>query len=118
MTKKSIIYISGPGYSFEHFEPFLSHIHSHFEKIIDLLKIQTPDGQKTTIELYVDACNPDKINAHAKRVSKQDSIYEIRLSAGLSYHVWLASRYVLAGKNYFAWLDKCKIEKKEIRKGS
>lgn len=110
------MYIGGDGYSYEHFDPILGQISSHFESIIRNLRIKTPLGKDVNIDLYLDATDPEVINAHAKRTSKENSTYEIRFSAGLSYHVWLSSRYILADYKFFNWLEKCKIKKKEIRK--
>lgn len=113
--KKPIIYIKGPGYSYSAFEPYLKSINDHFNSILNTLEISLPNGQKAKIDLIVEAANPNEIRAYAKRISP-DGSYLIRLSAGLSYHVWLASRFILANHNFFKWLDRCKIKKKEIRK--
>lgn len=116
MASNPIIYIAGKGYSYQHFDPFLGHIQQHFESILQLIKIRTPDGNETKINLYLEASNENQIYAHAKRLSKEAALYEIRFSAGLSYHVWLSSRYILADYNFFNWLDRCKFNNKELRK--
>lgn len=112
-SKKPIIYINGPGYSYSHFEPYLTNINDHFNSIIKTLNIVTPQGNKVDIDLLVEATNPNEINAYAKR-GFSDGSYVIRLSAGLSYHVWLASRFMLADHNFFKWIENCEIKTKEI----
>lgn len=91
-SKNPIIYIGGPGWSFDQFEPLIDKVGVHFEEIIKCLDIRRPDGRRININLFVEGSSPEKIRAYAKRISDEDSLYEIRMSAGLSYHIWLASR--------------------------
>lgn len=115
-VKNPIIYISGPGYSYESFEPLTSKIGSHFDDILGKLKITRPDGKPVHIELHVEAGNPETVSAKARRVSSDPYIYEIRMTAGLSYHVWLASRALACEHDFMPWSRHIKINDKEQRK--
>src|SRR5699024_9571531 len=54
--------------------------------------------------------------AYAKRTNRDDRSYEVRMTAGLSYHVWLASRVFAMDYDFFPWLKKCKIVDPSFRK--
>lgn len=115
--KKPIIYIGGPGYSYEHFEPLISQIGSHFDEILNTLKTSRPDGKTTHIELFVEASgDPDIVSAKAKRVSEDPPTYEIRMTTGLSYHIWLASRALASEYDFLPWVKQLKITDKKQRK--
>lgn len=113
--KNPILIIKGPGYSYDYFEPLLFDIEKHFNLIINTMNIKTPDNKKVTIKLSIEATNPDSISANAKRIDKENAIYEIKLTAGLSYHIWLASRFIEADFQYYSWIDKCKIIEEELK---
>lgn len=115
--KNPVIYIGGPGYDYnfyQGFDPVLSGISDHFKNIIQHLQLKTRDGRAVSIELAVTASDPDNIEAFAKP-EVVGSSYRIVLSAGLSYHLWLASRFVLTDHEFFSWVANCKVLK---RKGS
>lgn len=114
--KKPILYIAGPGYSYEHFEPLLASIFTHFDEILKSLLVRSPSGNTTAIELFIEATSHEEVYAKARRVSKEESAYEVRLSAGLSYHIWLASRAILANYEFFDWLERCRLTSKDARK--
>lgn len=116
-SKKPIIYIGGPGYSYEHFEPLVSQIGAHFDAILRTLKATRPDGKTTHIELFVEASgDPDAVSAKAKRVCEEPAVYEIRMTTGLSYHVWLASRALAGEYDFLPWFKQLKINDKSQRK--
>jgi hypothetical protein len=97
-VRKPIIYIGGPGYDakfYDVFEPMLSAVSIHFDDIVSKLPLVSRDGSPVRVDLKVRADNPDVIRAYAKVVTPKEA-YEIGLSAGLAYHIWLASRFVLA----------------------
>lgn len=114
-TKKNpVIYIGGPGYDqgfFQNFDPVLAGISEHFESILRSLCINTRDGTPISIDLFVNASDPDNLEAFAKP-DIIGSSYRIVLSAGLSYHLWLASRFVLTDYEFFRWVRNCKIQKR------
>lgn len=109
--RKPIIYIGGPGYDpafYQVFEPMLSSVSEHFESIISRLPLVTAAGTQFTVDLQVRADNPEEIYAYAQAIAPQRE-YRIALSAGLAYHIWLASRFVLADFPFFRWLDKVRL---------
>lgn len=111
--KKPIVYIGGPGYSYDHFEPLIAQIGSHFDEILKTLKTTRPDGKTTHIELFVEASGvPDAVSAKAKRVCEDPATYEIRMTTGLSYHVWLASRALAGEYDFLPWVKRLKINDK------
>lgn len=114
-TKNPILYISGPGYSYEYFEPKLSQINDHFNEIIKIMRAENREGKTISIDLTLEATNHDDIAANAKRIDKDNAKYEVKLTAGLSYHLWLTSRFITADYEYFSWIDKCNIIDKELQ---
>lgn len=113
--KNPVIYIGGPGFDkqfYDHFEPILVSISEHFENILHKLRICTTNEKAVSIDLFVNASDPDTIEAFAKPEIVNTS-YKIVLSAGLSYHLWLASRFVLTDIKFFGWIKRCKILKRE-----
>lgn len=113
--KHPILYIGGPGYSYEHFLPLIDGIQEHFDELLSRLKISTPRGEPVEIRLNVEAATHDQIRAHAKRVGNIPT-YEIKMTAGLSYHLWLASRALASDVNYLPWIAQCKIKDNTQRK--
>ncbi|NBD21872.1 hypothetical protein GTZ97_14520 [Aquabacterium fontiphilum] len=113
--KNPVIYIGGPGYDqhfFEHFDPILAGISAHFEQILRKLRISGRMGIPVSIDLFVKASDPNNIEAFAEPIVLGSS-YRIVLSAGLSYRLWLASRFVLTDYEYFSWVGQCKVLKRE-----
>jgi hypothetical protein len=113
--KNPVIYIGGPGYNpqfYESFDPILAGISEHFEDILRKLRITAKTGAAISIALHVRADNPNEIRACAKP-EIIGSAYRIDLSAGLTYHLWLASRFVLTDHEFFKWIVQCKIKKRE-----
>lgn len=116
MSKNPILYIGGPGYSYENFAPMIDQISNHFDKILTTLKIKTPDGKQVQIKLFVEVATPERVRAYAVRVSKNPNVYEIRMTAGLSYNLWLASRALASDATYLSWIKKIKILDSKQRK--
>ncbi|WP_033933265.1 hypothetical protein [Vibrio cholerae] len=112
----SVNYISGPGYRYEDFEPMIDSIKQHFDSILNELNIFTPEGKPVEIQLGLHVTNPDKISATAERISKDEAKYQVNMSAGLAYHVWLVSRAFASEVDYFPWLKKVKIIDKSLSK--
>lgn len=108
-TKSPIVYIGGPGYSYQYFEPRLGEIQSHFESIVQGLKATNKDGKQIEINLKIDVSNPEKVRAYAKRLSKDSAEYLVFFSAGFSYHLWLASRIAQTDYEFFSWAGSCKL---------
>lgn len=118
MPKNPILYIGGPGYSYENFAPMIDQVSDHFDEILKLLKINSPDGKQVQIKLFVEVATPETIRAYAVRVSKNPNVYEIRMTAGLSYHLWLASRALASDVQYLNWINKIKIlDPKQKKRG-
>lgn len=115
-TKNPVIYIGGPGYSREQFEPLIASIGEHLDEFLRTISITAPDGKPTTIELFVEASTHEATKAYAKRVSREKRIYEVRMTAGLSYNIWLASRAFATTYDFFPWLNQCKIMDASLRK--
>ncbi len=109
-------YISGCGYRYEDFEPLIGSIDEHIQSFINTLDITTPDGKPVTINLYLDVFNPERVSATARRVSKSDAEYRVDMSAGLAYHVWVASQVFASDVDYFTWCKKVKIVDKSLSK--
>lgn len=116
MKKGAVVYIGGPGYSYEHFEPMIDNVSNHFEEIYAGLDIKTPDGKQVEIEFQIELCTPETISATARRVDKEKAKYEVRMTAGLSYHIWLATRVLETDYQVIPWVNKCKIKEKKFRK--
>ncbi|MDR5866257.1 hypothetical protein [Halomonas koreensis] len=114
--KNPIIYIGGPGYSYEHFEPMIESVNTHFQEILSSLHFENQEGVRTNIDLSLDVFNPEKIRAYACPVDTKNGFYKIEMTAGLSYHIWLASRIFESSFNFFPWLKELKIIDKEKRK--
>ncbi len=51
-----------------------------------------------------------------RRISKDSASYQIRMSAGFSYHVWLTSRAFESEFDYLPWIKQLKINDKLQRK--
>lgn len=113
--KNPILYISGPGYSYDYFEPKLSQINDHFNSIIKGMNFKNREGKTISINLTLEATNHDDIAANAIRIDKTNARYEVKMTAGLSYHLWLASRFITADYEYFSWTNKCSIIHKELQ---
>ncbi len=103
-----ILYINGPGYSFHNFEPLIAQIEEHFESILKEINFSSPSGEKVSISLELDVFNPEKVAAVARRSNTPFS-YEVHMSAGLSYQVWLASRALESEVNYISWKNEIAI---------
>ncbi|MBJ6903574.1 hypothetical protein, partial [Vibrio cholerae] len=89
-------------------------IKQHFDSILNELNIFTPEGKPVEIQLGLHVTNPDKISATAERISKDEAKYQVNMSAGLAYHVWLVSRAFASEVDYFPWLKKVKIIDKSL----
>ncbi|WP_141243740.1 hypothetical protein [Pseudomonas indica] len=113
--KRPVLYIGGPGYSYERFLPLIDGVQEHFDELLSRLKISTPHGDPVEIRLNVEAATHDKIRAYARRVGNIPE-YEIKMTAGLSYHLWLASRALASDVNYLPWIAQCKIKDSAQRK--
>jgi len=111
MSRNPIVYVGGPGYSFEAFEPIISEINDHFDDILDNLKITDNLGNRVHINLIVQAENSCEIFASARRAPTLSKQYEVRMTAGLIYHLWLSSRALESDFKYIKWIDKLKVEK-------
>lgn len=111
----NILYIKGEEFSPDKFQSLLDDLMATFEKIINSMEVISPLGIKTKIDIHIELTNPQQNRAVAKRTSKQNGIYEIRLNAGLSHHVWLVSRFVLADKAFFPWIDQCNIIEESVK---
>lgn len=107
--KNPIIYIGGPGYSYNHFEPLIGSVDRYFQDILSKLRFTRPDGSPVVIDLKIDVMNPEKVEASACRTDREKGIYNITMSAGLSYHIWLASRVFEVNYDFIPWLKKLKI---------
>ena len=63
------------------------------------------------------ATNPDVYKANAERVSKDPPKYEINMSAGISYHVWLFSQAFSHESNILLpWIDQIRISDQRLQK--
>jgi gamma-glutamylcyclotransferase (GGCT)/AIG2-like uncharacterized protein YtfP len=116
MARNPILYIGGPGYTYDQFAPMIDQVSDHFDEILRALKITGPDGENVEIRLFVEVATPEKIRAHAVRVSKEPHVYEIRMTAGLSYHLWLVSRALESDANYLSWVKNIKILDPKFKK--
>ena len=115
-SDKKLFIIRPPGYEYEKFEPLLSNIESHFDRILSLLKVSTPSNDPVQIKLNIDVFNPEKTSAYAKRVSKRPAVYEVRLNAGLSYYLWTASRsFSIPEYNILPWVEECTINDERLK---
>ena len=81
--------IEAPNYSYD-FEPLLAKTEDHFNRILNHLNILTPFGKLTSIRLNLELTSPEKYAANARRVSEEEGVYKITLSAGLSFYLWTA----------------------------
>ncbi len=115
-NRKELHIIQGPGYKYDSFIPIADRINEHFDRILSLLSISTPSGKPICIKLNVDCVNPEEIAAYAQRVSKDPSVYQIRMGAGLLYHLWVASRAFASEYNLLPWIEQCKINDERLRK--
>jgi hypothetical protein len=116
-TNKKLYVIEGPGYNWDYFIPRIDKIQAHFDRLLKEVNIFTPSGKATHIKLNIDVLNPEKISATAKRVSKDPAWYEIEMTAGLSYHLWVASRALAFEEfNLLPWTEECKIHDEELKK--
>jgi len=109
MRKKPVFYISGPGYSYEHFAPLIDQISEDFTEILKKLKITTRDKKPVEIKLFIETTTPDKVRAFAVRISKNPRVYEVRMTAGLSYNLWLASRVFESDMKTLNWIKKLRL---------
>ncbi|MFA6699219.1 MAG: hypothetical protein WCS28_03530 [Thiomicrospira sp.] len=111
-----VIYISGPGYSFKNFEPLIGSIDQHFQEILSKLCFRNSDGIEVDIDLQIDLFNHEKVRAYAKTLDKSKGTYKIKMTAGMSYNVWLVSRIFEVNYDIFPWLRNVKIRDKDDRK--
>ncbi|MDJ0746846.1 MAG: hypothetical protein QNJ32_26295 [Xenococcaceae cyanobacterium MO_167.B27] len=112
-NNKKLFIIQPKGYKYQDFEPLLSHIEDYFNMILSFLKISTPSGNPTVIELTVDIFNPEKISAYAKRITKDPPVYQVRMNAGLSFYLWTVSRtFWIPDYEILPWIEECKINVK------
>lgn len=110
---KRLFIIQPKGYEYEDFEPLLSHIEDYFNMILSFIKISTPSDTPTVINLTVEVCTPEKISANAKRITKNPPVYEVRMSAGLSFSLWTVSRtFSIPDYDILPWIEECKINAK------
>ena len=110
---KRLFIIQPQGYKYEDFEPLLSHIEDYFNMILSFIKISTPSNAPTVIKLTVEVCNPEKISAYAKRITKNPPVYEVRMSAGLSFSLWTVSRtFSIPNYDILPWIEECKTNVK------
>lgn len=115
-SDKRLFIIRPPDYEYGDFEPLISQIEDHFNRILDILKIFTPSNDLVQIQLTVDIFNPEKTSAYAKRESKNPAIYQVRLNAGLSYYLWVASRaFEIPDYDILPWVEECKINSERIK---
>lgn len=114
--KNPIIYIGGPGYSYDHFEPLIGGVDHYFQDILSKLQFVRPDGTPVLIDLKIDVMNPEKVEAEAYRTDREKGIYNIRMTAGLSYYIWLASRVFEVNYNVIPWLKMLKITEPSARR--
>lgn len=114
-NSKKLFIIQPPGYTYD-FEPWLTKVEDHFDKILSILKILTPSGKSTQIKLNLELTSPEKYGANAWRESKESAIYKIKITSGLSYYLWTASRAFLYDEtNLLPWIEKCIINDKLIK---
>lgn len=118
MSKKGnpIIYIGGPGYRYEDFEPLIGSIDEHIKEVLSVLKAENVKGATSNIKMVVDVFNPEKVGAFAKTVDICNGIYYVEMTAGLSYHVWLASRVFETDYDFLPWLKSIKIRDRNLKK--
>ncbi|MVF14451.1 hypothetical protein FT643_20140 [Ketobacter sp. MCCC 1A13808] len=77
MSKKGnpIIYIGGPGYSYEDFEPLIGSLDEHIKEVLSVLKSENYQGVASNIRMVVDVFNPEKVGAFAKTVDIGNGTY-------------------------------------------
>lgn len=116
-NNKKLYLIKGPGYSFDLFGPQLDQIQETFESIIRSLNIFTASGNSVSIRFNIDVLNPERTNACAKRESQEPFVYKIRMDAGLSYCLWLASRaFAYDEFGLLPWIEQCTIDEELLKK--
>ncbi|MBW4622779.1 MAG: hypothetical protein KME17_25895 [Cyanosarcina radialis HA8281-LM2] len=115
-NNKKLFIIQALGYTFDSLESQLAQIENHFHRILSSLKISTPSGKSTSIQLNIDRVNPEKLDAKAERKSKELATYEITIKAGFSRCLWVASRALAFDEiNLLPWVEECEINDKRLR---
>lgn len=106
-----------PDYNNHEFNPLITQIETHLNRILSNLTISTPSGKSTVIKLNIDNSKSEKISAYAKRKSKEPGNYEVIINAGMSHYLrGYSSVFAFEELNLLSWTEQCKINDERIKK--
>lgn len=99
----------------QHLNGLINQINEQFNSVLATLNISTPAGHPVCIHLHIETDTPEEFYAEVKPLPKAQATYEIKVSNGLSRHLWMAaSKELTPEPNCLSWIELCEIQNKRL----